>query len=472
MDQAPLGMPALRRLHELIGQLNGSNSLDETLQAVVDGVVAIVGFEIAVVSLAHADGMLEAVAVAGNEEARAALLGHRLPIASWTAELDVADHWGKLRFVPHGRLPADQLIGWVPDFEPLDLPDAWHPLDALYAPLHSANGQLVGMLSVDLPNDRRLPGPVQRELLELFAGQAGIAVDNALVTQQLKTSEETFRLAFEGAGNGMALISLDPTDLGRYLRVNAALCAMVGRSAEQLLQGTFFDVTHPDDREDNRRALQLLLDGDRETLQVEKRYVHADGHAVWVSLTTSVVHGGGGAAEYLMSSIEDITERRVAEAELQHRAHHDPLTGLPNRRALAGRLARALAAAESTGQPGAVLFCDLDDFKRVNDSHGHACGDKVLAVIAERMAGVMRGSDSVIRLGGDEFIVVADALSGPEASALAQRLAEAVRAPVSVEGVVARVSVSIGIAPIPICDGDPKQLLKDADAAMYQAKAS
>ena len=160
-----------------------------------------------------------------------------MPANAFDEEFAVAEHWGPLRFVPHDRLP-DGAGGWVPPATscPGDHPDAWHPLDALFAPLRCPAGTLVGMLSVDLPHDGRRPGPLQQELLSMFATQAGIAIDNQRLTEQLNVSEQSFRLAFEGAGIGMTMISLDPADPGRFLRVNDAMCRITGYSAEELHQ--------------------------------------------------------------------------------------------------------------------------------------------------------------------------------------------------------------------------------------------
>lgn len=148
-----LRLSALRRLYELIGRLISGRSLTDVLQAVVDGVVEGLGFGVAAVNLTHDDGSFEVVAVAGSDEAREQLVGLRSPPEVFDREFAVAEHWGALRFVPHDRLPPDQLTGWVPGgaAEAAQGPDLWHPLDALFAPLTSPSGELVGMLSVDLP---------------------------------------------------------------------------------------------------------------------------------------------------------------------------------------------------------------------------------------------------------------------------------------------------------------------------------
>ena len=245
MDQAEsrsgelaVRMSGLRRLYELIGRINGGRSVSAVLQSVVDGVVEGLGFGVAVVNLVHADGSFEVVAVAGSDDARAVLLGSCSPRGAFDAEFAVAEHWGGLRFVPHDRIPEEAITGWIPPADAdlaVDDPDAWHPWDALFAPLTAPSGELVGMLSVDLPHDGRRPGLLQRELLEMFATQAGIAVDNARLSERLRASEASFRLAFDGAATAMTMTSLDPRDAGRFLRVNDAMCALTGYTASELI---------------------------------------------------------------------------------------------------------------------------------------------------------------------------------------------------------------------------------------------
>lgn len=166
-----------------------------------------------------------------------------------------------------------------------------------------------------------------------------------------------------------------------------------------------------------------------------------------------------------------IATRRSAQTRLGHQAHHDPLTGLPNRGCFLDRLGRALAAAGRSGGPPAVLFLDLDRFKFVNDSLGHAAGDRLLVQVADRLRGCARPGDVVARLGGDEFTVL---LGGPagavEAEAVAARVVAAMRAPFAVGGRDLAVTASIGIAVASPAHVDPADLLRDADVALYRAK--
>ncbi|HTW15014.1 MAG TPA: HAMP domain-containing sensor histidine kinase [Nocardioides sp.] len=159
---------------------------DDALQLIAEGITAIAGWGVAAISVVRDDGQMQVMAVAGNEDARRQLEGSRTPIEGLLAELEKADDWGLLKFVPHERLDLGEgEWGWVPDIEPLDVPDAWHPMDLLVAPLRDHDGTLRGTLSIDLPADGRRPGPDQRRVLETYAEQAARAVLTALEREEL-----------------------------------------------------------------------------------------------------------------------------------------------------------------------------------------------------------------------------------------------------------------------------------------------
>jgi diguanylate cyclase (GGDEF)-like protein/PAS domain S-box-containing protein len=482
-------MSALRRLYELIGRLNGGRSLPDVLQSVVDGVVEGLGFSVAVVNLVHADGTFEVFAVAGSDDARSELLGSRSPSGAFDAEFAVAEHWGGLRFVPHDRIPDDAITGWIPpaDAGPtVEGSDAWHPWDALFAPLTAPSGELVGMLSVDLPHDGRRPGALQRELLEMFAAQAGIAIDNARLTEHLRASEASFRLAFDGAAVGMTMTSLDPRDPGRFLRVNDAMCAITGYSASELTTMAVADITHPDDLATSLAALDGAVTGRAMVDRAEKRYVRSDGSLVWVAISSSVIRLESGESLHAITQVEDITARKAAETELTWLVTHDPLTRLLNRAGLHEHLVAALlesqladsseAGSAKTQQTGALLYCDLDGFKAVNDTYGHDIGDRVLRVAANRLTEHVRDRDGVARLGGDEFVIVAQQVTLDAAVTLAERIVGSLAEPLQVDGITVQITVSVGIAPLSDVSAaagpDVTALLHIADTAMYQAKAN
>lgn len=191
-SEASREVATLRRLHELMCRVNAGDDLSDVLQSLVDGVADVTGFAVAAVSYLHPDQHFEVLAVAGDEAARGSLVGVRTPWAAIAAEFEMADHWGLLRFVPHERLNGAAPRGWIPEMTPLDVSDAWHPEDALLAPLSAPTGEIVGLLSVDLPRDGRRPGQFSRDALEMYAAQAGIAISNAMQRARLR---EEVRLA-------------------------------------------------------------------------------------------------------------------------------------------------------------------------------------------------------------------------------------------------------------------------------------
>ncbi|MBV9310289.1 MAG: diguanylate cyclase [Solirubrobacterales bacterium] len=284
--------------------------------------------------------------------------------------------------------------------------------------------------------------------------------------EELRQVEERFRSAFDNAPIGMALTGLD----GRWLRVNEALAQLTGYDKRALVGMSFRDLTPPDDVAGDLEALNDLVSGKRDTYHAEKRYVRANGEMVWISLGVSVISDHDGAPMHLISQMQDITSRKATEHELALRALHDPLTGLPNRVLFGDRLDVALAHIVRSRQPLAVFFIDLDRFKLINDSFGHGVGDRMLVQIAERLLELLRPADTVCRFGGDEFTVLCESTDERAATEIAQRILEALSAPLSDEELEVHANASIGVA----VTRDPTitvdALLHEADQAMYRAK--
>jgi len=292
----------------------------------------------------------------------------------------------------------------------------------------------------------------------------------ALREATLRQSEERFRLAFDDALIGMSMASLEPSSLGRLLRVNPALCEFLGYSEAELLELTFMELTHPDDLPANKIAVEGFLSGQLTSWRTEKRYRHAAGHYVWGRLSTAVLTDEAGTPAYAVSQIEDITARKAAEASLTRQALHDALTGLPNRHLLEDHLTQALARAQRAGTQVGVLFLDLDNLKSVNDSLGHDAGDELLIEVGRRLVGALRGSDTAARLGGDEFVLVCeDVTHADELHGVAERVLRALDAETQIQGRRVGLSASMGLA-LSRRGSTPKDLLREADAAMYRAK--
>jgi diguanylate cyclase (GGDEF)-like protein/PAS domain S-box-containing protein len=289
------------------------------------------------------------------------------------------------------------------------------------------------------------------------------------VEAALRESETRFYDAFGFAAVGMALVALD----GHLLVANQALCDMLGYTLDELAGLTIRALAHPDDLEPNLALTRRLLGGEIRSFQMEKRYLRKDGGVVWGLLSVSLVRDGSGQPRYLVCQIQDITERKRGEEVLAHRAFHDPLTGLPNRLHFNDRLEQALTAATGSERSVAVLLLDLDGFKLVNDSLGHDRGDDVLVEAGQRisscLAQVAPGA-LLARLGGDEFAVLLDGADRESAAIVAGQIGEALRLPFDLGDREVFVGASIGIS---LDEGDvrPSDLIRQADMAMYRAKA-
>jgi diguanylate cyclase (GGDEF)-like protein/PAS domain S-box-containing protein len=361
-------------------------------------------------------------------------------------------------------------------------------------------------------SNARLRANMQRALVRLERDQ-----------QALRASEESFRQAFEYAPSGMAIAEMGGDQHGKLLRANDALCRLLGRTASVMRRFSFSDLVHP---EDVGTLLRTSAEGGRAELRLARR----DGSYVWVSLRNSVVADTADGPRFLLTHVEDIEERKGRELQLAHRASHDSLTGLPNSAELRSRLSarlcnrpderdardardggnglalpaegpdefafsygygpdemaaplgalgydshvHAVAPDEDDPAPGkglAVLFCDLDGFKSINDRFGHHTGDAVLIEVARRLTGAVRDGDTVARLGGDEFVVLADGLAPADAADLAVRLRNAIIPPIRVDGRAVRVGASFGTG-WAACGMTTEEILHSADQRMYVEKRS
>ncbi len=296
--------------------------------------------------------------------------------------------------------------------------------------------------------------------------------------RQLRQSEERFRSAFDFAAIGMALVAPD----GKWLEVNRSLCNLVGHTEQELLESDFQALTHKDDLGSSLAGVHQVLNGAMQTFQMEKRYQHKDGRNVWVLWSVSKAADAQSEIVHLIFQIQDITDRKWAEEQLQHDAFHDALTGLPNRALFVDHLKMALSRAVRTPHfQYAVLFLDLDRFKLINDSLGHMAGDRLLIEIGRRLESCLRPGDTVARLGGDEFtILLEDIADVGEAINVAERIKCELGLPFHLasggDGATARLhevftTTSVGIAHSGQGYSRPEDVLRDADTAMYRAKA-
>ncbi len=343
---------------------------------------------------------------------------------------------------------------------------------AIAVPL-SSHGEVVAVVEF-FATDSALLGDEIGEMMERLGERVAQYVERSDAEEHLREAEERFHRAFEDAGAGMALIGVGGAIEGRFLEVNDALCASTRYSRGELLEMKIAAITHPEDAPETLELVRQLTAGEIPSLQGETRLLDADGGVVWTAFSTSIIRDGDGRPLYRIAQLQDVTERKRFEGQLQHLADHDPITALFNRRRLEEELARELAAAARYRTGGAVLALDLDNFKYVNDTLGHSAGDELIATVAGILRDRVRRTDTVARLGGDEFAIVLPHVDGRQAARIAEELLVAIRndAVVTTAKGSRRATASIGIAPFPQAPGrlSGEELLIEADIAMYDAK--
>lgn len=254
---------------------------------------------------------------------------------------------------------------------------------------------------------------------------------------------------------------------GRFAWVSPSAEAMFGVAPETVVGRRVLDVVTSDDARAAYRELATVRRGT--TLRREVRLEHADGSTIHADLAASNLLDDSVVAGVVVT-VHDITHRKAYEAVLAHQAGHDPLTGLPNRNQLDAALAAAQARAAGDDETFAVLYVDLDRFKAVNDRYGHDVGDAVLQQVAGRLRRNVREADTVVRVGGDEFVVVCPGASRLAAEHLGVRIGAAVEVPCEVNGTTVSVAASIGIALGDGASDDLAEVLRLADRAMLAAK--
>jgi len=284
--------------------------------------------------------------------------------------------------------------------------------------------------------------------------------------QRLAHSEHRFRGAFDHAPLGLALVDRD----NRYVRVNRALCRMLDVPEHELVGLPQDDFGDAADNAIEGAFQQDLLSGRSEAVQYERRYRTRDGRALWALVSSTLLPSNQDPQHFLVQ-INDVSERKRAEDELAHLAHHDALTGVANRTMLAEQVEHELAVARRRGARLAVVFIDLDYFKHINDSYGHEVGDQVLKELALRLTRSVRAIDIVARMGGDEFVVVLSEVSDArDVLALTDKLRLECARALHVNGQEVRMAVSMGVSLFPDDAHDFRTLLRFADSALYQAK--
>ncbi|KPB15074.1 sensor y box protein [Pseudomonas savastanoi] len=297
------------------------------------------------------------------------------------------------------------------------------------------------------------------------------------ITQQcvqsaLEASKEKFAKAFHSSPDSITITEIES---GRYVEVNDGFCRLTGFSAQEVLGRTAHEIGIWSDTVQR----EYMIDELRQKGRVHHREMNGqDKHGAPLVLDISVEFITLNNTACLLMNARDIGQLKTAQAQVQHLAYHDPLTGLPNRALLMDRLSQQVSLLQHQNLRGALLFLDLDHFKHINDSLGHPVGDSVLSIIAARLEASVRQEDTVARLGGDEFVVLICGLDGTrdevtqQVRVLADNLRELLAEPMFLDGHRLQVTPSIGIVLIPDDGLAPADLLKRADIALYRAKDS
>ena len=298
------------------------------------------------------------------------------------------------------------------------------------------------------------------------------ALEQSRTLRALQESEERYALSARGANDGLWVWDLVADRVFYSVRWKS----MLGHDESEISDSPdeWFSRVHPDDAALLRSAIDAHLGGATPHLEVEHRMRSADGNYCWILSRGLAVRDAAGRPVQFAGSQTDVTERRAAVDQLTHDAFHDSLTGLPNRALFMDRLARAVdGARRHPDSLFAVLFLDLDRFKVINDSLGHAFGDKLLVAVADRLHETVRVIDTVARLGGDEFTILLDRMEhATDAVRAARRIQDALRAPFRIDKHEIFTTVSIGIASSLTNYERPQEVLRDADLAMYRAKSA
>ncbi len=351
-----------------------------------------------------------------------------------------------------------------------------------YLPIRGANNEVIGAYEVyqdAAPIDAEIAATSRDVmlivgsiglflLLLLFGAFSGASKLLSRQNRRLRTSEQRFRSLVQNSADVQMIV----TPKGTITYESSAVERVLGYPAESRTGQSLLAMTHRDDR---ARVEELLTDVARTPdglVSGEVRLRNADGSWRWIEMLARNLLPDPAVAGIVVN-YRDVTGRRMLEDELRHQAFHDSLTGLPNRALFLDRLSHGLSRRRRFRGPLAVLFVDLDDFKTVNDSLGHAAGDDLLKAVAERLARALRSGDTIARMGGDEFAVLVEDAAGRDApDKVAQRLLAALQAPFSVNGSELFVRASVGLTVSTTRNDSAEEMLRNADTAMYTAKAN
>jgi diguanylate cyclase (GGDEF)-like protein/PAS domain S-box-containing protein len=479
-------VPAERRreLSRIMAQINGRERIEplETVRLTKSGRAIEVSLRVSLIY--GATGQLLGASAISRDITRQKFLEAKLRRTSRYFELSrdltlTADIDGNYMSV---NPAVEQILGWsVAEFLASSPIDMVHPDDRT-ATLSEQSKLMAGQSRSSFVN-RHLAKDGSYHWLDwstilapdesvVYASARDIT-DRREIETALHMAEQRFRTTFDRAPVGVCLLSLDPGEPGRLLQVNPALAELLGRSVEELTGAPLSLLTHPEDHDDTYARLREVTQSHSGRVEFEKRLMHGAGHPVWVLISAAALPESSAGPAQAVTHIIDISDRKRAEAQLQHLAYHDGLTGLYNRQRFTEELERSLRQAKRFDETGAVLLLDLDGFKSVNDTLGHPAGDELISAVAGRLSSALRETDMFARLGGDEFAVLFTRCDETSAVLIAEKLLSTLRRDDVFNSIEARVHVSSSIG-IAMFSGHEnmraEELVVEAEIAMYEAK--
>lgn len=364
---------------------------------------------------------------------------------------------------------ADELVGQpVRQLEPDQDPQAFEEAFAVLA----RDGRVGNRELVLKTKAGHLPALVSAAVTEIDGEPSVLCIVKDVselrhAQEQLRRSEERFRGAFENAPIGILLLDTQ----GHIFQANRFATELLHYSANTLGSTHVSRLVPSDDRAELKEQLARLIRSNDLTLRAERRMLCADGLEIWTNCHIVLQRGSDGEPLYCIMQIADITEMKTSQRRMEMLAFYDTLTELANRRLFNDRLQQAVEHCRRHDERAALLYLDLDQFKRVNDTLGHESGDALLREVADRLVGCVRKEDTVGRPGGDEFTILLYDIEAPEhAGQVAEKILRELQRPIMVSGHQLVVTTSIGITVVPDDGTEPNALMKNADLAMYRAK--
>jgi diguanylate cyclase (GGDEF)-like protein/PAS domain S-box-containing protein len=368
------------------------------------------------------------------------------------------------RAVVEANLPEPATLDWLVASFGEELPRLVLPtVDGADAELRERIARSQGALAAGFAGALRDRTFAQQERIGRSAWEARNRAEQAL-----RDSEARFRAVFASAATGIGIADT----AGHILDVNRTFADLLGFTVEEMRGMNVAQLFYADDAADVRERYADMIAGRIDSVRMDKRYYRKDGTRVWTDLSVALVRHDDGRPRFTVAMATDVSERYELQERLRHQAMHDPLTGLPNRTVFFERLASALSAGGPDHRVG-VCFLDLDGFKAVNDALGHDVGDRLLVVVAQRLADAVAGGGHLVaRMGGDEFVVLVEGSTGTdEVTAVAQRALAAVAEPVRIEAHELAVSACVGVVERRAAGATASDLMKAADTTLYWAKA-